>query len=214
MATHPGPLSRFPWQAALGEHGKWVLVALPLAVTAAVHDSDDRFALHMLGLALLSYVNACAWDLLARRPHAAKIQTPDQHALEFRQLDRERHWDEYIWLRALFMLAFKALDAFQPNPLHGTLKHVPVWGAHGWRGLATVVLLHMGPTEFTYYWAHRLLHHHTLFSRYHSHHHASFVTQPWSGTCHPFLEHVVRLSPRALRHLTSAQLTMFTDFLE
>jgi sterol desaturase/sphingolipid hydroxylase (fatty acid hydroxylase superfamily) len=66
-----------------------------------------------------------------------------------------------------------------------------MWGQHGWRGFWTGVLLHMGPTEFVYYWAHRLLHHHTLYSKYHSHHHASFVTQPWSGTCHPFLEHVL-----------------------
>ena len=76
----------------------------------------------------------------------SKIQTPDKHALEFNQVDRERHWDEYIWLRALFMLAFKVLDVFEWNPLHGALVHVPVWGAHGWRGLATAALLHMGPT--------------------------------------------------------------------
>jgi len=88
MATHPGPLSLFPWQAALGEHGKWALVALPLALTAAFHESSDHFALHMLGLALLSYANAWAWDAAcgARRPYVAKIQPPDQHALEFRQV--------------------------------------------------------------------------------------------------------------------------------
>jgi aldehyde decarbonylase len=39
-------------------------------------------------------------------------------------------------------------------------------------------LLHAGPVEFLYYWFHRALHHHFLYSRYHSHHHASIVTEP------------------------------------
>jgi hypothetical protein len=48
----------------------------------------------------------------------------------------------------------------------------------------------VGPTEFIYYWFHRALHGHALFAKYHSHHHKSFVTEPVSGTCHPFLETV------------------------
>jgi hypothetical protein len=66
------------------------------------------------------------------------------------------------------------------NPLRGMLSHVPFQQA-GWGGVVTVALLHMGPTEFVYYWAHRLLHHHTLYGAYHSHHHKSFVTEPISG---------------------------------
>ena len=46
------------------------------------------------------------------------------------------------------------------------------------KGLAIAFLLHMGPVEWIYYWAHRALHHHYLYTRYHSHHHSSFVTQP------------------------------------
>lgn len=57
-------------------------------------------------------------------------------------------------------------------------------------GLWKMLLLHMGPTEFIYYWFHRALHSHALFAKYHSHHHKSFVTEPVSGTCHPFLETV------------------------
>jgi hypothetical protein len=44
------------------------------------------------------------------------VHTPYDLTLVFAnrtQVDRERHWDEYIWLRALFMVAFKALDSFE-----------------------------------------------------------------------------------------------------
>ncbi|EHA8587097.1 putative protein CER1-like 1 [Cocos nucifera] len=48
----------------------------------------------------------------------------------------------------------------------------------------------MGPVEFLYYWFHRALHHHFLYSRYHSHHHASIVVEPITSVIHPFAEHV------------------------
>jgi len=54
-----------------------------------------------------------------------------------------------------------------------------------------LLLLHAGPTEFIYYWLHRALHHHKLYSAYHSHHHASFVTEPITGSVHPFMEHLM-----------------------
>ncbi|KAJ1399411.1 putative domain Wax2, C-terminal [Sesbania bispinosa] len=52
------------------------------------------------------------------------------------------------------------------------------------------ILLHMGPVEFLYYWLHRALHHHFLYSRYHSHHHSSIVTEPITSVIHPFAEHI------------------------
>ena len=54
-------------------------------------------------------------------------------------------------------------------------KNMPLWRADG---VVITMLLHMGPVEFLYYWLHRALHHHYLYSRYHSHHHSSIVTEP------------------------------------
>ncbi|KAL9811804.1 putative fatty acid hydroxylase [Arabidopsis thaliana] len=51
-------------------------------------------------------------------------------------------------------------------------------------------LLHAVPVEFLYYWFHRSLHHHFLYSRYHSHHHSSIVTEPITSVVHPFAEHI------------------------
>ncbi|KAE8723143.1 hypothetical protein F3Y22_tig00013040pilonHSYRG00191 [Hibiscus syriacus] len=52
------------------------------------------------------------------------------------------------------------------------------------------MLLHAGPVEFFYYWLHRALQHHYLYSRYHSHHHSSIVTEPITSVIHPFAEHI------------------------
>ena len=54
-----------------------------------------------------------------------------------------------------------------------------------------MLLIHMGPTEFIYYWLHRALHLHSLYARYHSHHHASFVPEAITGSVHPFMEHLM-----------------------
>lgn len=53
--------------------------------------------------------------------------------------------------------------------------HIPLWSTNG---IIMTVLLHIGPVEFLYYWLHRALHHHFLYSRYHSHHHSSIATEP------------------------------------
>ncbi|KAA8520393.1 hypothetical protein F0562_014649 [Nyssa sinensis] len=57
-------------------------------------------------------------------------------------------------------------------------------------GVFITILLHIGPVEFLYYWLHRALHHHYLYSRYHSHHHSSIVTEPITSVIHPFAEHI------------------------
>ncbi|KAJ4831894.1 hypothetical protein Tsubulata_018101 [Turnera subulata] len=74
-----------------------------------------------------------------------------------------------------------------------------------WRtdGMILIILLHVGPVEFLYYWLHRALHHHYLYSRYHSHHHSSIVTQPITSVIHPFAEHIAYFMLFAIPLLTS-----------
>ncbi|KAJ0694736.1 putative fatty acid hydroxylase [Helianthus annuus] len=55
------------------------------------------------------------------------------------------------------------------------IQHLPIWRLDG---VIIVIVLHVGPVEFLYYWFHRALHHHFLYNRYHSHHHSSIVTEP------------------------------------
>ncbi|KAG5627155.1 hypothetical protein H5410_012373 [Solanum commersonii] len=62
---------------------------------------------------------------------------------------------------------------------------MPVWRTDG---IIITALIHIGPVEFLYYWFHRALHHHFLYSRYHSHHHSSIATEPITAVIHPFAE--------------------------
>ena len=75
--------------------------------------------------------------------------------------------DDQILLTALL---FYVVNAAVP-----AAQSVPWWNS---KGLVMAALLHAGPVEFLYYWLHRALHHHFLYARYHSHHHASIVTEP------------------------------------
>jgi hypothetical protein len=86
-------------------------------------------------------------------------------------VDREANWDDYILLQVVVM-----------SLVHNTPR-LGFSGFAAWNsaGLVQLLLLHVGPTEWLYYWLHRALHWHPLYQRYHSHHHASFVAEPITG---------------------------------
>ena len=58
------------------------------------------------------------------------------------------------------------------------LSDLPVWNT---RGVIAALILHIGVSEPLYYWVHRCFHGNYLFTRYHSLHHASTVTQSFTG---------------------------------
>ncbi|KAG8391434.1 hypothetical protein BUALT_Bualt01G0187400 [Buddleja alternifolia] len=86
--------------------------------------------------------------------------------------------DQILFNGILFYLGQKYIEGAQ---------HLPWWRTDG---VILTVLLHAGPVEFLYYWLHRALHHHFLYTRYHSHHHSSIVTEPITSVIHPFGEHI------------------------
>lgn len=179
MATKPGVWYDFPWANA-GSLKYAVLVPF-VACVALGKDDADSFCWHLLAIAALRYANAQLWISLSR-VHALTRKTRIQaKGIDFKQVDREDHWDDYILLQTL------VISAVHWMPKLG-FDSFPAWNG---RGLAQLALLHAGPTEFVYYWLHRALHHHKLYSAYHSHHHASFVTEPITGSVHPFMEHLM-----------------------
>uniref|UniRef100_A0A803L0F7 Very-long-chain aldehyde decarbonylase CER1-like C-terminal domain-containing protein n=1 Tax=Chenopodium quinoa TaxID=63459 RepID=A0A803L0F7_CHEQI len=110
------------------------------------------------------------WISLSRYRTAKGKNLIVDRSIDFEQVDRESKWDDQILLNGIiFYIAYWGLEAVQNMPL--------------WRmdGLLQVFILHIGPIEFLYYWLHRALHHHFLYSRYHSHHHSSIVSQPHTG---------------------------------
>lgn len=91
--------------------------------------------------------------------------------IEFDQVDRENNWDDQIILSGILLYVFNTLTYGASN--------LALWRSDG---VLISIFLHAGPVEFLYYWLHRALHHHYLYSRYHSHHHSSIVTQPITCT--------------------------------
>jgi hypothetical protein len=168
MATNPGLLYKFPWED--WGNGKYLLFAPFVAAVAFGYDDQDHWALHVLCMAAMRYLNAQAWQMASRSyttNERTRIQTK---LLEFKQVDRERDWDDYIILQSIIMtLVHWYLPGYAQFPLFNA------------KGFWHALLFHVGPTEYIYYWFHRALHHHSLFAAYHSHHHASFLTEPISG---------------------------------
>ncbi|PIA36292.1 hypothetical protein AQUCO_03400292v1 [Aquilegia coerulea] len=183
MASKPGLLTDWPW-SFLGSNKYLVLVPLlgHAAATLLTTESKERdygllFPFYLLVLRL---IHNQLWITLSRFQTARSKHRIQFKSIEFQQVDRERHWDDQVIMYSI--LIYAGMFIFPEG------KHLPFWNT---KGAVIITLLHVGPVEFIYYWAHRALHHHYLYSRYHSHHHSSFVTEPVTATVHPFAEHIL-----------------------
>lgn len=186
MATKPGILTEWPWQKL----GSFKYLVLAPFVARTVHSAVlagfqwsllDYGNLAIIPFMLSRMLHNQVWISLSRYQTArggVSRRIVDK-GIDFEQVDRERNWDDQIILNAiLFYLANMYLDG---------AKHIAIWRTDG---VVLSFLLHAGPVEFLYYWLHRALHHHFLYSRYHSHHHSSIVTEPITSVIHPFAEHL------------------------
>uniref|UniRef100_A0A0D9W734 aldehyde oxygenase (deformylating) n=1 Tax=Leersia perrieri TaxID=77586 RepID=A0A0D9W734_9ORYZ len=182
MATRPGLLTEWPWQW-MGSFKYLVLAPAALhtahrVATKGLGDLDPAYAI-MLPALLMRMIHNQIWISLSRYQTARRKHLIVDRSLDFEQVDREQSWDDQIILNGiLFYLAYATIP---------DIKLMPLWRTDG---AIITILLHMGPLEFLYYWFHRALHHHFLYSRYHSHHHASIVTEPITSVIHPFAEHL------------------------
>ncbi|KAI4356026.1 hypothetical protein L6164_000080 [Bauhinia variegata] len=127
--------------------------------------------------------------------------------IEFEQVDRESNWDDQILFNGLLFYIGCILVP------EGSL--LPLWRTDG---VIITALLHAGSVEFLYYWLHRALHHHFLYSRYHSHHHSSIATEPITSVTHPFAEHIAYFSLFAIPLYTTlvtrtASIASFAGYL-
>ena len=181
MATAPGPLYKWPWEDwGVGKYALYApFVAGAVLGRELVSSTDQSWSLHMTCIIALRYVVAQFFTTLSRIPGVVEKRQIQDKSVEFKQVDREAHWDDYIILQALVMTG-----------VHLLLPGFNRFAAWDRTGLWIMLFLHCGPTEFVYYWFHRALHNHELYRKYHSHHHASFVTEPTTGTVQPFAEHL------------------------
>ncbi|PIA41381.1 hypothetical protein AQUCO_02200062v1 [Aquilegia coerulea] len=197
MATNPGILTEWPWQH-LGRF-KYIVLAPFVADTIysmATKDKSEWDITNILILPLIIWrmIHDQMWISFSRYQTARGKNRIVDKSIEFEQVDRERNWDDQILFNGiLFYLGSKYL------PL---AKNLPFWRTDG---VIFTILLHAGPVEFLYYWLHRALHHHYLYSRYHSHHHSSIVTEPITSVIHPFGEHIAYFILFAIPLLTIVQ---------
>ncbi|XP_026390084.1 protein ECERIFERUM 1-like [Papaver somniferum] len=202
MASKPGIVTDWPWKH-LGSRFKYIVLApwvvdsmytaskMMIRSTLRESDSrdiswDDETRMYLIILPFLwsRIIHAQIWTSYSRfRTAKAKNRIIDK-PIEFEQVDRESNWDDnIIFMGVIFYSSYKwVLTAAKLN------SPIPFWRTDG---VVMTILLHMGPVEFLYYWFHRALHHHFLYSRYHSHHHSSIVTEPVTSVIHPFGEHII-----------------------
>ncbi|WOH14268.1 hypothetical protein DCAR_0933787 [Daucus carota subsp. sativus] len=180
MATNPGILTDYPWKP-IGNY-KYLLVA-PFVVHSVysfiTKDEKERDWTNFLifPFMLSRMLHNQIWISFARYKTAKGDNRIVDKPIEFEQVDRERDWDDNILLIGImFYLANYKLKG---------ASNLPLWRTDG---IIITILLHAGPVEIIYYWLHRALHHHYLYSRYHSHHHSSIASEPITAVIHPFAE--------------------------
>ncbi|KAI3906996.1 hypothetical protein MKW92_023612 [Papaver armeniacum] len=203
MASKPGILTDWPWKH-LGSRFKYLVLApwvvdstytaLKMMIKSVYakqeeesgshknsRDDATRIYLILFPLLLWRIIHAQIWTSYARfRTAKAKNRILDK-PIEFEQVDRESNWDDNIILNGvIYYLGCKWVPAAAKEN-----SPMPFWRTDG---VVITILLHMGPVEYLYYWLHRALHHHFLYSRYHSHHHSSIATEPVTSVIHPFGE--------------------------
>ncbi|MFQ6664382.1 hypothetical protein Gotur_031515, partial [Gossypium turneri] len=170
MASKPGILTDWPWKP-LGSYKYIILVPLIAEhiYSFMVKDNKDIDVskLALFQSMLWRMLHNQLWISLSRYRIAKGTNKIVDKGIEFDQVDRERDWDDHIMFSAIL---FHWGNKYVPGG-----SHVPYWRLDG---VIITMLLHAGPVEFLYYWLHRALHHHYLYSRYHSHHHSSIVTEP------------------------------------
>ncbi|KAM5554451.1 hypothetical protein ABKV19_022699 [Rosa sericea] len=182
MASTPGILTDWPW-TPLGSFKYVVLAPWVIHSTYSFmfgEEGTDLFYILVFPFLLWRMLHNQIWISLSRYQTAKGKGTIVDKGLEFEQVDRERDWDDQIIFNGiLFYIVRCVLPKAQTD--------LPIWRGNG---LVITMLLHAGPVEYLYYWLHRALHHHFLYSRYHSHHHSSIVTEPITSVTHPFAEHI------------------------
>ncbi|KAL2491379.1 Protein ECERIFERUM 1 [Abeliophyllum distichum] len=194
MASKPGILTEWPW-TCLGNFKYLILAPSVIHATYSfvVKEQDERDFSHfsIFPFLLTRMLHNQIWISFSRYRTAKGSNRIVDKSIEFEQVDRERNWDDQIIFNGiLFYLGMYVKMA----------HHLPVWRTDG---VILTILLHAGPVEFLYYWLHRALHHHFLYSRYHSHHHSSIVTEPITSVIHPFAEHIAYFALFAIPILSS-----------
>ncbi|KAI9192834.1 hypothetical protein LWI28_028263 [Acer negundo] len=177
------PLSAWPWEN-LGFY-KYLLYG-PLVgkfVYSRMQEEspDETWCLHILIISMLRGIIYLLWNVYSNMLFLTRNRRIIQKGIDFKQIDTEWDWDNFIILQALM-----ASMAYYMFPF---FENLPLWNT---KGIIALFILHVTVTEPLYYFIHRHFHkNHFLFTNYHSFHHSSPVPQATTAGNASFLEHLV-----------------------
>ena len=78
-------------------------------------DDADNFAWHMLALAALRYAHAQMWNTLSRLHAVSAKHRIYGKGVDFKQIDREANWDDFIILQTVVITLVHNLPGLNFN---------------------------------------------------------------------------------------------------
>ncbi|XP_042500920.1 very-long-chain aldehyde decarbonylase CER3 [Macadamia integrifolia] len=177
------PLSRWPWEN-LGKF-KYLLYGplLTKFLLSRLWEEDtqkDNWCFHILLICCLRGAIYQLWSSYNGMHFFTQHRRIHQRGCDFKQIDREWDWDNFIILHAF--IASLACYCFP------FLANLPFWNT---RGCIYALVLHICVSEPLYYVIHRCFHGDFLFTNYHSFHHGSPVPHPFTAGNSTLLEHLI-----------------------
>ncbi|KAG6698882.1 hypothetical protein I3842_08G041600 [Carya illinoinensis] len=177
------PLSAWPWEN-FGRF-KYLLYGPFLAKVVRSRFQEDgpedsNWCLHILIICALRGLIHQLWSSYSNMLFLKRNRRIVHQGVDFKQIDMEWDWDNFIILQALIASIACYIFPF--------LENLPLWNTKGFIALLT---LHMAVSEPLYYWMHRCFHGNHLFAHYHYLHHSSPVPQPFTAGNATLLEHLV-----------------------
>ncbi|KAK1413152.1 hypothetical protein QVD17_34920 [Tagetes erecta] len=173
----------WPWQNLGGF--KYLLFG-PLLVDfiySKVHEkrpSEYTWCMHLIILSSLRGLVHQLWSSFDNMLFINRNRRLSQKGVDFRQIDNEWHWDNFIILQA-YVASIVVL-------INHSMTNLPIWKTSG---IIYCIFFHIGLSEPLYYWLHRLLHTSYFFQQYHWLHHSSQVNHPYTAGHATFLEHLL-----------------------
>uniref|UniRef100_A0A1J3JD27 Protein ECERIFERUM 3 n=1 Tax=Noccaea caerulescens TaxID=107243 RepID=A0A1J3JD27_NOCCA len=180
-------LSAWPW-GNLGNL-KYVLYAPLVAqvVYSWAYEEDNSRALwclHILIICGLKGILHVDWSVYNNMLFVTRTLRINPNGVDFKQIDHEWHWDNYILLQAIIA----SMICYMSPPLM-MMNSVPLWNT---KGLVALIVLHVTFSEPLYYFLHRFFHRNNyFFTHYHSFHHASTVPHPMTASNATLLENLI-----------------------
>ncbi|OIV99830.1 hypothetical protein TanjilG_26168 [Lupinus angustifolius] len=182
------PLSLWPWEN-LGIfkyllYGPFVVKVVYERFYDEEHsNSNPSWCFHLLILWCLRGLIHVLWCSYTNMLFLTRNRRILQQGVDFKQVDKEWDWDNFLILQALV-----ASMAYYMFPF---LQHLALWNL---KGVIVALMLHVGVSEPLYYWVHRKFHGDYLFTHYHSLHHSSPVPAALTAGNATFLEHLILMA--------------------